>query len=275
MDRRHDGDTEINWPLRLSVLHAEASVLRHAALGDIELAHYLDARNDSGVVLLRDRRHGLGQHAVNAELDADRIIAGLDMNIAGPPLQRSEDGGIHEPDDRAHVTLGGQLVNRNALVAAFLLVDDVQREALASVLKYALRLLRLLENFCDLSEGRNFSDDPLTQQQADLVDHHQLAGIGNGNGQPPVPRFFQRNKVVAEHKVRRDFCEQIVMELKIMQVHKLAAITPRYILRPLQFFGMGSGHCLPVSAIHEYRLFFYRASHSSLPKSSMNARSQS
>ena len=58
-----------------------------------------------------------------------------------------------------------------------------------------------------------------------------------------------------------------MMELKIVQVHKLAAITPRYILRPLQFLGMASGHCLPVSAIHEYRFLFCHASHSNLPKS--------
>src|SRR6266536_5262940 len=96
------------------------------------------------MVLFRNWRHGLGQHSVYAELDAHRIILGLDMNVAGPALQRREDRGVHEADDWAHVALLGQLVNRNTLVAAFFLMDHIQSETFAGVFEHALRLFRLL-----------------------------------------------------------------------------------------------------------------------------------
>ena len=41
MNGRHDGDAKIDQPA--FVAHAEAAVLRNAALGDIKLAHHLDA----------------------------------------------------------------------------------------------------------------------------------------------------------------------------------------------------------------------------------------
>ena len=72
---------------RRVVAHAEAAVLRHAALGDVQLAHDLDTRDDGRVVLLRDRLHGLLQHAVDAVLDDHGVVARLDVNIAGAPLQ--------------------------------------------------------------------------------------------------------------------------------------------------------------------------------------------
>src|SRR6185437_16012487 len=63
----HDGDAEINGPLRRSILHAEASILRHSALGNVQLAHDFYARDNGGVMVFGDRRHGLSQHAINAE----------------------------------------------------------------------------------------------------------------------------------------------------------------------------------------------------------------
>jgi hypothetical protein len=73
------------------------------------------------------------------------------------------------------------------------------------------------------------------QQQADLVDHHQLAGIGNRNGKFAVRRLFQRNELVAEHQVDCEILlEQIMMKLETGEVHKLAAVAPCHILRPLQ-----------------------------------------
>ena len=76
-------------------------------------------------------------------------------------------------------------------------------------------------------------DDAAAQQQADLVDHHQLAGIGDGDHQTAVGLVLQRHEVVAEHQVDRDLAEQLVLDVKVLQVHELAAITPRQILAVL------------------------------------------
>src|SRR4051812_1036193 len=241
MNRRHDRNPEINRPLGLAILHAEASVLRHASFGNVELAHDLDARDDRRMMLFGNWRHGLSKHAVNAELDTDRIVLRLDMDITGAPLKGRKNRGIHKPDDRAHVALRRQLVDRDAFVAAFLFMNYGESEAFASIFQNAFRLFGLLEDFADLREGGNFGDDALAQQQADFIDHHQLAGIGNSNRQTSVSSFLKRNKVVPEHQVRRNFRKQIVVQLEIMQVYELATIPSRNILGVLKVGSMGAG----------------------------------
>src|SRR5439155_4809534 len=48
VDRRHDGNTEVDRALGIAVLHAETSVLWNTALGDVQLTHHLDTRDDRG-----------------------------------------------------------------------------------------------------------------------------------------------------------------------------------------------------------------------------------
>src|SRR5208283_3630264 len=236
VDRGHDGNAEVDGAA--TVFHAEAAVLGHAALGNIEFAHDLNGRNDGGVVLLADGRHGAGEHAVDTKLDDHRVVPRLDVNIARPPLQRRKNRGVDQTDDRAHVRARRrrQLVDGDGLVVpGLVLADHVERESLARVFQHAFRLLGLLQNVGDLLQRRNFGDDPLAQQQADLVDHHQLAGIRNCNRQPPVRRLIQRNELIAEHQVYRDLLEQIVVQLEIGQVDELATVAPRDIPRTRQF----------------------------------------
>ncbi len=124
VNRRHDGHAEVDGTLGSAVFHPEAAVLRNATLGDIELAHHLDARNDGGVMFFADGRHGLRQHAVDAELDAHRIVASFDVNVTGSTLQRGKDRGIDQANDRADVALCGQAVDGNAVFAAGLVFAD-------------------------------------------------------------------------------------------------------------------------------------------------------
>ena len=113
--RRHDRDAEVDGaPV---VAHAEAAVLGHAALGDVQLAHDLDAGDDGRVMLLGDGRHRLLQHAVDAVLDDHRIVAGFDVNVAGSPLQGGKDRGIHQPDDWADVAFLREPLDRDGFVA--------------------------------------------------------------------------------------------------------------------------------------------------------------
>jgi len=90
------------------------------------------------------------------------------------------------------------------------------------------------ENVRNLFQRRHFGDDPLLQQQADLIDHHQLAGVGNRYRQLAVGSLFQRHEVVAEHQLRGKFLEQLMMQLEVGEIYKLAAIAPRHVLGTLQ-----------------------------------------
>ena len=115
----HDGHAEIDQPV--FVANAETAVLRDAALGDIQFAHHLDARNDGGVPVLRDGRHRVMQHAVDAVLDGHFLIARFDVDVAGAALQGVEDGGVHQLDHRRDVAVGGQLVDGERFLGGSLL----------------------------------------------------------------------------------------------------------------------------------------------------------
>ena len=121
MDGRHDRNAEIDRTPLVSRL--ESAVLRNAAFGNVELRHDLDARNDRRVMLLRDRRHGFGQRAVDAILHADFGVARFDVNIAGSPLQRGKNDRVHQADDRAGLFLR-DLLDRDRFVAALILTNE-------------------------------------------------------------------------------------------------------------------------------------------------------
>ena len=132
----------------------------------------------------------------------------------------------------------------------FVFADDVQREAFAGFFQHALRLFGFLEDVADLRQRGDLGDDALAQQQADLVDHHQLAGIGDGDRQPPVRGLLQGNEVVAEHQVHGDLFEQVMVELEVPQIHELAAISPGDIARAaLVIRGGVGGERSAVSAV--------------------------
>src|SRR5205823_4245671 len=81
VDAGHDRDTKIDGSRRAAVEHAETAVLRHAALGDVQFAHHLDSRNDGGVVVFADGRHGRLQHAIDAIFNSHGIVAPFDVDI--------------------------------------------------------------------------------------------------------------------------------------------------------------------------------------------------
>ena len=81
-------------------LEADAAVLRVALLGDVEVAHDLDARSDAGLQPARQRLHRLVEHVVDPEADADLLLEGLDVDVARPLLDRVLEKRVHEADDR-------------------------------------------------------------------------------------------------------------------------------------------------------------------------------
>ena len=161
---------------RRFVADAETAVLRDAALGDIEFAHDLDARNDGGVPVLRDGRHGVVEDAVDAVLDDDFLIARFDVDVAGAAFEGVEDGGVDQLDDRRDVAVdGGEAVDGKRFVGIVFVADDVEREAFGDFFEDALGLLGLLEEVGDLGGGGDFDAELLVEQQAEFVDGVEVA----------------------------------------------------------------------------------------------------
>ena len=178
---RHDGDAEIDEAA--FVAHAEAAVLRHAALGDIQFAHDLDARKNGGVPVLGERLHGVLQDAVNAVLHHDFGVARFDVDVTGAALERGKDDGVDEPNDGAHAGIARELLHGDVFVAVFFVADYLQRETLGGLIEDALGLLGALQQVANLRSGGDFDLQALAEQQRQLVGEMQLAGIGHGDHQ--------------------------------------------------------------------------------------------
>ena len=223
MHRGHDRDAEVD--LAALVTNAEAAVLRNPPLGDIELAHDLDARNDRLVPILRDRRHGVVQNAVDAVLDGDFGIPRLDVDVAGAPFERVEDRRIDQTDDRRDVGIAGQLVDGKGLAGVFG-ANDVENEALGDFFENALRLLGFLQQIVDLRQRRDVDAQLLAQQQGDFVQFRELPRVGDGDFQRAVP-LHHGHEVVAEHQIDGDRPEQVAVDVDVIEIDVAVAVAGR------------------------------------------------
>src|SRR5712691_4424829 len=228
----HDGYAEVHKASFIT--DAEAAVLRHAALGDIELAHHLDAGEDGGMPLLGDGGHGVLQDAVNAVFDDDLDVARLDVNVAGTAFERGEDHRVHQADHRADGGVAGQPVAGNRLFAFLLLLHHLEGESLGGLLEDALRLLRALEQVADLRRGSDLDDQLSPKQQLQLIAQQHLAGVGHGHHQGIVVRL-ERHKVEAKHQVGRDAAEEFRVDPLLAQVHKGTTVALGQPARALPF----------------------------------------
>ena len=96
--------------------HADAAVLRAAALGDVQLRQQLDAADDR-LVQLRRRLGGGAQHAVHAKARREPAAVRLQVDVAGARVVRVADEQVHVADD-------GRLVGQ---------VADVRGEVVVAV----------------------------------------------------------------------------------------------------------------------------------------------
>ena len=177
-------------------------------------------------MLARNGRHRRLQHAVDAVLDEQRIVVGLDVDVRRAPLERGEDRRVHQADDRPDVFFRGQLLDRDIFVRVLLGEITSKVSPSRRLIQHALRLLRLLQEIGDLRQRGHARDHALAQQAGDLVQHHQAARIADRDHQP-VLHLLQRNEVVAEHHVHRHRAEQVVLDPEVLQVNELAAIAGR------------------------------------------------
>ena len=231
VDGGHDGDAEVDQAAL--VAHAEAAVLGHAALGDVELAHDLDAARGWWCGA---RGRWAPWPACSTPsmryLTTTRIVVGLDVDVGGAAFERGEDGGVDQPDDGADVFFAGQLLDGDVFVLVVVAGEHVEGEAFAGFVEHALRLLGLLEQVGDLRERGDAGEDAMAEQAGDLVEHHQPRGIADGDDQH-VLLLLDGHEVVAEHQLHGHGAQQFVLDLEVLQVDELGVIAAR------QSFGLG------------------------------------
>ena len=232
VDARHDRDAKVDRLARHPDL--ETPVLRDSLLGDVELRHHFHARDDRAVKLLGDRPHGRLKHAVDAVFHVDGVVAGLDVDVTGSTLYRGVDRRVHELDDRADVAR--QALDRQVVVAGFVLFQDLEFEALGRILEHTLRTLTLLEDRLNRRGGAHCDTDGCSQDDAKLVDHREVGRIGHDDHErsafPPM-----RNEAIPQHQVRGNRSEQLLIDPELTHLHEFQAIADRQGARACDLFG--------------------------------------
>ena len=204
VDGGHDAHAEVDGPA--PHLELEATVLGLALLGDVQLGHDLDAADDGGGEAPVDGLGGGIQAAVDAVLDLETGGHGLQVDVGGAPLERVEDGGVHQPDD------GGLVLVREALqvqhlVVPVLLVEHLDLEGLPGLVHDLLAALGLLEHLLDLGQGGTGEAEGPLQAQPEHVLGGDVQGVGHGQPEDAVP-LLHRHEVVLEHQIQRQSLEQ-------------------------------------------------------------------
>ena len=205
-------------------LHAEAAVLRHAALGDIQIAEHFDARENGGVPFLRDRLHGVLQHAVDAVLHGDFGVAGFDVDVRSAALERGEDDGFDQADDGADGGVAGEAITGDRFVAFLFVLGNLQGEGFGGLLEHALGLLGALEQVADLAR-RGDLDRPASCPSSSGSSSLSRTWLGSATAMDKqVVLHFERNEVVAEHQIRGNRAEQFGIDALFAQIDEAAAI---------------------------------------------------
>ena len=83
----------------LADLELDAAVLRHASLGDVQLRHDLEARDERRLELHRRLHHFL-QRAVDAIANADLVLEALEVNVRRAALHGVGENRVDQLDDR-------------------------------------------------------------------------------------------------------------------------------------------------------------------------------
>ena len=105
--RRERGYAEVD--LAAADGRLDATVLRHAALGDVQGRKHLDAGDDGRGEVLRRRGH-LVERAVDAQADAELVLEGLEVDVRSLGLDTFLQDEVDEADDRGLAGLLGDVL---------------------------------------------------------------------------------------------------------------------------------------------------------------------
>ena len=177
---------------------ADPAVLRHPLLGDVEVAHDLDARDDRGDHPLRHVR-GLAQDAVDAEADAHLVLAGLEVDVGGALPHRLAEDAVDELDHRRvlgadfHVGDLGQL----ALFGLGLALGDRLADG-------ALQRVEAADQRFDVLLGGDGDAAVERRRDLDVVDREHVGRVGHRHQQRLFVDEADRQRPVAARRVDRD-----------------------------------------------------------------------
>ena len=206
----------------LGQAHLDASVLRHAPLGDVEPRHDLEARADLAGQLHRRLRDFL-QDAVDAQAHAEDLLVRLEVDVRGAAADRIEHDLVDEAHDRRVFDVIARDLGADFLIAA----ADFERVELDAVLVAEVGhrgvdlLHRLVEEFLQLVVFDHDRIDGQPGLELDLVDRVQVGRIGDPQEQALAALEQRQHAVLGEQLVgdRLDGLEVHAQRRQVKQRH--------------------------------------------------------
>ena len=184
---------------------ADAAVLRHAAFGDVEVRHDLDARRDGKGQVPR-RRHHFIQDAIGADADLELVLERLEMQVAGMVLDGHQEDHVQELANRGAIgkcLLGGEVEHAllqgrrgSRQVVVLLHVGNHLLDAFAPgriIPRQGLQHVPL---------RRHHRPHFATEEAPQLVDDRELLRIAHGDGEHVVLEADGHDAVELGHGLR-------------------------------------------------------------------------
>jgi len=198
-------------------LELDAAVLRHAALGDVQRRHDLEARDQRGAHLHR-RLHDLEQGAVDAIAHAQLVLEAFEVDIRGAAFDGVGQNGVDELDDWGIVEL-------HPLVVFVFLLDDFdvaffRRDIVEQRLHRGIRrLVELLDRVAERELARDDRRDVVARDELEVINDPHVRRIGDGDGQRPAIAL-ERQDEIFYGEIRRDQLGDLRIDLELGQVDR-------------------------------------------------------
>ena len=176
-----DGGEAGDPQIKLAAVDGErgAAVLGTPGLGDVHVAHDLDAREHGGLLGAR-HDHGLLQHPVDAVTDPQPVLLRLQVNVAGLGADGAVQDRVGEAHHRrvVHVRVGHPGGARRGRIAG-VVAQRVQR-----VVRGAERVELLVESALQLPLRRHHRGHAFAGDQPQLVGRAEVQRVHHRGDQP-------------------------------------------------------------------------------------------
>ncbi len=230
LDRGDGGDAHVD--VLAGDLAADAAVLGQPLLGDVQPRHDLHARDDRGHELPR-RLARLVEHAVDPVADLHLLLARLDVDVAGPLLDRVEHQRVDPADDRRLV---GDLQDVDQLLAPpFVLLVPLLAEIAALVVLAAVDVVDDLEDALRRHQHRLHLGPEL---HAQIVERAHVERIGHRHHHH-LALALDRQQAVLLGEADRDPRRQIGVDVVDLQLGAVG--DPQLLPQRLQHLLLGDG----------------------------------
>ena len=222
-ERRQRRDAEVHLPAA-SHLELDAAVLRQPPLGDVQLGHDLEPRDDR-VAQLHRRLHHFVEHAVDAVADAELLLVGLDVDVRRVALDGVGEDQVHELDDRGVLGFARQLADVDVVfVLDQLEIFDV--EVRHHVGEGRRLVVVLVDRGLDRDFRRDDDLDVVAGEELDVVDREDVRGVGGGEDQRGAGAV-DRNHGVLERHLLRDQLDDVAVDLELGEFDRRQAVLLR------------------------------------------------